>query len=78
MVVEIRRYLGNTLSVHVHDADHEHPNCHLGRISSENRLWYDTSRKPGQTWATTTAPGALGGSDDRRSVGATSSMTLEL
>jgi hypothetical protein len=42
MVVEIRRYLGNTLSAHIHDADHEHPNCHLGRISSENRLWYDS------------------------------------
>jgi hypothetical protein len=42
MVVEIRRYLGNTLSAHIHDADHEHPNCHLGQISSENRLWYDS------------------------------------
>ena len=38
MVVEIRRYLGNTLSAHIHDADHEHPNCHLGRISREPAL----------------------------------------
>ena len=42
MVVEIRRYLGNTLRAHIHDADDEHPNCHLGRISSENRLGYDS------------------------------------
>ena len=42
MVVEIRRYLGNTLSAQIHDADHEHPNCLLGRISSEHRLWYDS------------------------------------
>jgi hypothetical protein len=32
MVVEIKRYLGNRLSAHIHDADHEHPNCHLGQI----------------------------------------------
>ena len=55
MVVEIRRYLGNTLSAHIHDADHEHPNCHLGRISREPALvrLLEEGRKPGQTWATT-------------------------
>jgi len=42
MVIEIRRYLGNTLSVHVHDADHETPNCRLGNISAGNRRWYDS------------------------------------
>jgi hypothetical protein len=42
MVVEIKRYLGNRLSAHIHDADHEHPNCHLGQISREHRRWYDS------------------------------------
>jgi hypothetical protein len=41
-VIEIRRYLGNTLSVHVHDADHETPNCRLGNIPAGNRRWYDS------------------------------------
>jgi hypothetical protein len=42
MVVEIRRYLGNTLSARIHDADHEHPNCRLGHIATAHRRWYDS------------------------------------
>ncbi len=42
MVVEIRRYLGNTLSAHIHDADHETVNCRLGHIATDHRRWYDS------------------------------------
>ena len=42
MVVEVRRYLGNTLSARIHDADHERANCRLGHIATEHRRWYDS------------------------------------
>ena len=42
MVIEVRRYLGNTLSAHIHDADHESANCRLGRIAPDHRRRYDT------------------------------------
>jgi hypothetical protein len=42
MVVEIRRFLVNTFSARIHDADHESTNCRLGHIASEHRRWYDT------------------------------------
>lgn len=42
MVIEIRRYLGNTLSAHVHDADHEAVNWRLGHIATDHRRWYDS------------------------------------
>ena len=71
MVVEISRYLGNTLSAHIHDADHEHPNCHLGRISSENRLWYDSLEEARSDMGYDDCSWCMGGSDDRRSIGAT-------
>ena len=69
MVVEIRRYLGNTLSAHIHDADHEHPNCHLGRISSENRLWYDSLEEARSDMSYDDCSWCMGGSDDRLSWG---------
>jgi hypothetical protein len=78
MVVEIRRYLGNTLSAHIHDADHEHPNCHLGQISSENRLWYDSLEEARSDMGYDGCSWCMGASDDRRSVGSATSMTLEL
>jgi hypothetical protein len=78
MVVEIRRYLGNTLSAHIHDADHEHPRCHLGRISSENRLWYDSLEEARSDMGYDDCSWCMGGSDDRRSVGAATSITLDL
>jgi hypothetical protein len=77
MVVEIRRYLGNTLSAHIHDADHEHPNGRLGRISSENRLWYDSLEEARSDTGYDDCS-CMGGSEDRGSVGAATSMTLEL
>ena len=72
MVVEIRRYLGNTLSAHIHDADHEHPNCHLGRISSENRLWYDSVEEARSDARYDDCSWCMGGANDRRSVEASS------
>jgi hypothetical protein len=41
MVVEARRYLADTLTVRLHDADHELPACGLGELRTENRRWYD-------------------------------------
>ena len=75
MVVEIRRYLGNTLSVH----------SMTPAMSTATVTPPDLEREPAlvrhleearSDLGYRTAPGALGGSDDRRSVGATSSMTL--
>ena len=73
MVVEIRRYLGNTLSAHVHDADHEHPNCHLGRISSEHRLWYDSLEDARSDLDYEECSWCLGGAADQDSVAAKAS-----
>jgi hypothetical protein len=73
MVVEIRRYLGNTLSAHIHDADHEHPNCHLGQISSENRLWYDSLEEARSDVRYKDCSWCMGGANERRSVGASTS-----
>jgi hypothetical protein len=73
VVVEIRRYLGNTLSAHIHDADHEHPNCHLGQISSENRLWYDSLEEARSDLRYDACSWCMGDANDRRSVGAATS-----
>ena len=73
VVVEIRRYLGNTLSAHIHDADHEHPNCHLGQISSENRLWYDSLEEARSDMRYEACSWCMGDAGDRRSVGAVAS-----
>ena len=73
MVVEIRRYLGNTLSAHIHDADHEHPNCHLGQISSENRSWYDSLEEARSDLRYEDCFWCMSGADDGRSVGAATS-----
>jgi hypothetical protein len=73
MVVEIRRYLGNRLSAHIHDADHEHPSCHLGQISTEHRLWYDSLEDARSDQRYEDCSWCMGGADDRASVGATAS-----
>jgi hypothetical protein len=41
MVVEVRRYLGDTQASRIHDADHEHASCRLGEIPPGHRRWYD-------------------------------------
>ena len=73
MVVEIRRFLGNTLSVHIHDADHETPNCRLGRISSENRRWYDSLEEAMSDLRYEDCSWCMGGSRGRQAVGAATS-----
>lgn len=73
MVVEIRRYLGNTLSVHIHDADHETSNCHLGSISPENRRWYDSLKEARSDLRYEDCSWCMGGSNGRQAVGATPS-----
>lgn len=39
---ERRRYLGDTLSTRIHDADRERANCRLGEIGPGQRRWYDS------------------------------------
>lgn len=42
MVTKLKRYLGNTNTLEVHDTNNEDTNCQLDEISSEHRRWYDT------------------------------------
>ncbi len=73
MVVEIRRYLGNTLSAHVHDADHETPNCRLGQIATEHRRWYDSVEEAQADLRYEDCSWCMGRGDDHRSVEAVTS-----
>ena len=41
-MVELRRYLGDTLSMRIHDADRERDHCRLGEIGPDHRRWYDS------------------------------------
>jgi hypothetical protein len=41
-VVERRRYIGDALSMRIHDADHERERCRLSEIGPEHRRWYDS------------------------------------
>lgn len=73
MVVEIRRYLGNTFSFHVHDADHESPNCRLGQIGPDHRRWYDTLEEAKADVRYDDCYWCMGGSHAREVIGATTS-----
>lgn len=73
MVVEIRRYLGNTFSAHVHDADHETPNCRLGHISAGNRRWYDSLEEARSDLDYEDCSWCMGGSTSHRAAEATTS-----
>jgi hypothetical protein len=42
MVVKVKRYLGNSNTLEVHDTNNEKTNCQLDEIKSEHRHWYDT------------------------------------
>ena len=42
MVVKVKRYLGNTNTLEVHDTQNEKTNCRLDEILDEHRKWYDT------------------------------------
>jgi hypothetical protein len=42
MVYKVKRYLGNTNTLEVHDTQNENTNCQLDEILAEHRKWYDT------------------------------------
>jgi len=42
MVVKVKRYLGNTNTLEVHDTNAETGNCQLDEILAEHRRWYDS------------------------------------
>jgi hypothetical protein len=42
MVTKVKRFLGNTNTLEVHDTDNENTNCQLDEIQAEHRRWYDT------------------------------------
>lgn len=41
-MIKVKRYLGNTSSLEVHDTQKETTNCQLGEIKVDHRRWYDT------------------------------------
>lgn len=41
-MVKLKRYLGNTNTLEVHDTNNENTNCQLSEIKVEHRKWYDT------------------------------------
>ena len=42
MVVKLKRYLGNSNTLEVHDTQNEQTNCQLDEIKYEHRHWYDS------------------------------------
>ena len=42
MITKLKRYLGNTNTLEVHDTSDEQTNCELDKIAAEHRRWYDT------------------------------------
>lgn len=73
MVVESRRFMGNTLTAHVHDADHETRNCRLGHISPGNRRWYDSLEEARSERDYEDCSWCMGSANGRRAVGAAAS-----
>lgn len=41
-MIKLKRYLGNTNTVEVHDTRNEQTSCQLAEIKPEHRRWYDT------------------------------------
>lgn len=41
----LKRYLGNTNTLEVHDTNSETTSCQLNEIKPEHRRWYDTLRE---------------------------------
>lgn len=41
-MIKLKRYLGNTNTLEVHDTDNEKTNCQLDEILVAHRKWYDT------------------------------------
>ncbi len=42
---KLKRYLGNTSTLEVHDTRNEQANCQLTEISESHRRWYDSLRE---------------------------------
>lgn len=42
MVTKLKRYLGNTNTLEVHDTDNEKGSCQLDEIAVGHRRWYET------------------------------------
>lgn len=42
-MVKLKRYLGNTNTLELHDTDSEQSNCQLDEIKFAHRRWYDTA-----------------------------------
>jgi hypothetical protein len=42
VIVKVKRYLGNTNTLEVHDTQNENANCELDEIKPEHREWYDS------------------------------------
>lgn len=42
MVYKVKRYLGNTNTLQVHDTQNENTNCQLDEILIEHQKWYHT------------------------------------
>lgn len=42
---KLKRYLGNTNTLEVHDTRNETRQCQLAEIKPEHRKWYDTLRQ---------------------------------
>ncbi len=41
-MIKLKRYLGNTKTLEVHDTQNEQTSCRLEEIKSEHRRWYET------------------------------------
>jgi hypothetical protein len=62
VVTKLKRYLGNTNTLEVHDTDNENTNCQLDEIEAEHRRWYDTLTEAKQDLAYDNCHWCIGGS----------------
>ena len=62
MVVKVKRYLGNTNTLEVHDAYNENANCQLDEITLAHRRWYDSLTEAKADEAYDNCAWCLGGS----------------
>ncbi len=45
MIAKLKRYLGNTNTLELHDTHNENTNCQLDEIAHDHRRWYDTAQE---------------------------------
>ena len=62
MITKVKRYLGNTNSVEVHDTQNEETNCQLDEILTEHRRWYDSLDEAERDYDYDNCDWCLGGS----------------